>query len=239
MLKAIFFDLDGTLLPMNENEFAKGYFGLLSNKMEKYGYDKNQLIKVILAGTEAMYKNDGNKTNEEVFWDYFKGIYGKEKLLDMPYFEEFYRNEFKKTKGFCKDNPYAREIVEYAKSKVEYVVLSTNPIFPYIATLERMSFVGLKEDDFDFITSYENSNYTKPNPKYFHMLLNKFNLEPEEVIIFGNNDVEDYLCGKYANIDCYLVGNSLILHEDKNIECKKINLEDIKKIIDFEIEKRK
>ena len=77
MLKAIFFDLDGTLLPMNENEFAKGYFGLLSNKMEKYGYDKNQLIKVILAGTEAMYKNDGNKTNEEVFWDYFKGIYGK------------------------------------------------------------------------------------------------------------------------------------------------------------------
>ena len=111
MLKAIFFDLDGTLLPMDENEFAKGYFGLLSNKMEKYGYDKNQLIKVILAGTEAMYKNDGNKTNEEVFWDYFKGIYGKEKLLDMPYFEEFYRNEFKKTKVFCKDNPYAREIV--------------------------------------------------------------------------------------------------------------------------------
>lgn len=40
MLKAIFFDLDGTLLPMDENEFAKGYFGLLSNKMEKYGYDK-------------------------------------------------------------------------------------------------------------------------------------------------------------------------------------------------------
>ena len=91
----------------------------------------------------------------------------------------------------------------------------------------------------NYITSYENSNYTKPNPKYFHMLLNKFNLEPEEVIIFGNNDVEDYLCGKYANIDCYLVGNSLILHEDKNIECKKINLEDIKKIIDLEIEKRK
>ena len=72
MLKAIFFDLDGTLLPMDENEFAKGYFGLLSNKMEKYGYDKNQLIKVILAGTEAMYKNDGNKNREPRKMDAYK-----------------------------------------------------------------------------------------------------------------------------------------------------------------------
>lgn len=28
-IKAILFDLDGTLLSMNEDEFTKGYFGLL------------------------------------------------------------------------------------------------------------------------------------------------------------------------------------------------------------------
>jgi FMN phosphatase YigB (HAD superfamily) len=54
-----------------------------------------------------------------------------------------------------------------------------------------MSFNDLYEDDFDYITSYENSNYTKPNPMYFQILLDEFNLKPEEVILFGNNEYED------------------------------------------------
>lgn len=33
MIKAIFFDLDGTLLPMDEKEFTNLYFELLANKM--------------------------------------------------------------------------------------------------------------------------------------------------------------------------------------------------------------
>lgn len=38
MIKAILFDLDGTVLPMNEEEFTKGYFGLLCKKLVSYGY---------------------------------------------------------------------------------------------------------------------------------------------------------------------------------------------------------
>ena len=34
-------------------------------------------FKYVLAGTKAMYKNDGSKTNEEVFWNYFKEVYGE------------------------------------------------------------------------------------------------------------------------------------------------------------------
>ena len=58
MYKAIFFDLDGTLLPLNEEEFTKGYFHFLCEKMSNYGYDKNELINLIWAGTKEMYKND-------------------------------------------------------------------------------------------------------------------------------------------------------------------------------------
>ena len=82
MLKAVFFDLDGTLLPLNEEEFTKIYFGLLSKRMIPLGYEPEELISVIWAGTKAMYKNDGIKTNEEVFWDVFKSHYGIEKMKD-------------------------------------------------------------------------------------------------------------------------------------------------------------
>ena len=67
MIKAILFDLDGTLLPMNEDEFINKYFSLLTSKMVKYGYDKEKLAKSIWVGTKAMYENDGKNTNEEDF----------------------------------------------------------------------------------------------------------------------------------------------------------------------------
>ena len=33
MIKAILFDLDGTLLPMDQDTFIKAYFGLLAKKL--------------------------------------------------------------------------------------------------------------------------------------------------------------------------------------------------------------
>ncbi|MBQ2891627.1 MAG: HAD family hydrolase [Bacilli bacterium] len=210
MLKAVFFDLDGTLLPLNEEEFTKIYFGLLSKRMIPLGYEPEELISVIWAGTKAMYKNDGTKTNEEVFWDAFKNHYGIEKMKDKAYIDGFYTNEFKKTKESCEDNPLAKTIVSFCKDNNLLVVLSTNPIFPKVGTMTRMSYIGLKEEDFDYVTYYENSNYCKLNPMYFKELLNKFNLKPEEVIVFGNNTYEDGKCAKLCGIECFMVGDYVI-----------------------------
>lgn len=67
MIKAIFFDLDGTLLPMDLSEFLKTYLGMLGKKMEKYGYEKNKLIDTLMTGTNMMVKNDGSRTNYDLF----------------------------------------------------------------------------------------------------------------------------------------------------------------------------
>ena len=63
-IKMILFDLDGTLLPMDMDEFIKNYFGRLSKKLAPLGYDPQQLVKNIWTGTMAMVKNDGSRTNE-------------------------------------------------------------------------------------------------------------------------------------------------------------------------------
>lgn len=68
MIKVILFDLDGTLLPMDQEIFVKTYFGLIAQKLAPYGYQPKELIEAVWAGTKAMVKNDGRKTNEEVFW---------------------------------------------------------------------------------------------------------------------------------------------------------------------------
>ena len=35
--KAVLFDLDGTLLPMDQDAFTKGYFKLLAKKLSPHG----------------------------------------------------------------------------------------------------------------------------------------------------------------------------------------------------------
>lgn len=239
MLRAVFFDLDGTLLPMDENLFVNSYFGLLYQKIKDHGYEKETLISTIWKGTKAMYANTGEKSNEEAFWQVFENVYGKEKLKDKFLFDEFYANEFNNVKDICEDNPLAKKIVKYAKDKVGTVILSTNPIFPRLATIERASFVGLGENDFDYITSYEDCFHAKPNPEYFKDILKKFNLQPNEVILFGNNDYEDYACAKACGIDCYLVGDHIIEHKDMNITYPKIRMDEVIQVIDREMQKRK
>lgn len=214
MLKAVFFDLDGTLLPMDEKVFTEGYFKFLIEKVAPLGYEPKKLIDVIWKGTYLMVKNDGRKTNEEVFWDYFYSVYGKEKEKDKAVFDDFYRNEFSKASVFCKKNPLAKEIVSFVHSQGLEAILSTNPFFPRDGQRMRLSFISLDDTDFDYVTDYSNSSFCKPNPMYFRSLLQKRNLLPEEVILFGNNTLEDGDCASSCGIKTYLV-KGFIIHSDK------------------------
>lgn len=237
MIKAVFFDLDGTLLPMDEEKFTNVYFHLLCEKVLPLGYEKNKLISTILNGTKLMYENDGSKTNEEVFWDYFTTVYGKEKLKDKEVFDNFYVNEFRKVKEMCESNPLAKKIVKYAKENFSYVILATNPIFPLEGTKTRMSFVSLEEEDFDFVTAYENFSYCKPNKMYFLKILEKFNLKPEEVIFFGNNTIEDKKCAESVKIKTYLVGDYIINKNDYLKNYNVLKMEDVIPTLKLESEK--
>ena len=57
----ILFDLDGTLLPMDQDEFVNGYFKFLVKKAFSRGYEPEKLIRSIWAGTKSMVMNDGSR----------------------------------------------------------------------------------------------------------------------------------------------------------------------------------
>ena len=215
MIKAVFFDLDGSLLPMNEEEFTKTYFGLLCRKAAPYGYDKDKLVQTIWAGTKAMKNNDGSKTNEEAFWEVFASVYGVDEAEKMEkVFGEFYRNEFKQTKAVCFENPYAREIVDFCKQKGVKIAITTSPFFPKDGVVSRLGFLGLSESDFDLITSYENSSFCKPNPNYYFEICKKIGVNPHNAIMIGNDEREDMKAATEAGLMCYLVTDCRIMAKD-------------------------
>lgn len=212
MLKAVFFDLDGTLLPLDEPKFLGVYMEVLLNRMIPAGLKKENILNFSSSSYMAMVLNDGSKMNHEVFVDKFKEIHGHYTKEDADRIDDFYDNDFDKSLDVCGYNPLAKEIVKFVKDNGLICVLSTNPVFPMVAQVKRMARTGLEVSDFDYITSYENSRFCKPNPNYFIDLLNKFNLKPDEVIVIGNNTYEDGECSLGANIKCYLVRDCLIDH---------------------------
>ncbi len=217
--KAILFDLDGTLLPMDYDAYTKGYFGMLYRRIAEFGYTKEQFIGGMWKGVESMVRNDGSKINADRFWETFAGIMGKEILDRKPTIDEFYETEFQKTMIYTTPNPEAITAVRLAREKSDTVILATNPIFPEIATRTRMGFVGLKPDDFALVTHYENSCTCKPNPAYYIEICEKMGIDPKECLMIGNNTEEDIRAASTVGMDTYLITDCLIC-EGEMPECK-------------------
>jgi len=215
-LKTILFDLDGTLLPMDQDTFVKSYFGLLAKKMAPYGYEQNSFIKAIYSGVAAMVGNDGTKKNEEAFWKNFTGIYGEAAMEHLPIFEEFYRVEFQQVQNVCVFNPESREAVRTLKEMGYQLVLATNPLFPPVATESRVRWAGLDKEDFAWITTYDNSSFCKPNPAYYKEILDTLNIKPEECLMVGN-DVSEDMIAKTLGMRVFLLTKDLINTDNKDI----------------------
>ncbi len=215
-INTILFDLDGTLLPMDQEKFVNVYFKMLAAKLVPYGYEPQQLINAILAGIEAMIKNDGSQLNEDAFWKRFVDIYGDKVLADKPVFEDFYKNEFQDARSFCGFNPKAEETVRLLKDKGYRVVLATNPLFPSIATESRIRWAGLEPSEFDLYTTYENTSYCKPNLDYYRDILKRINCRPEECLMVGNDVGEDMVV-EALGMQAFLLTDCLINTQKKDI----------------------
>ena len=203
-IKTLLFDLDGTLLPMDMDMFTNGYFALLCRKLAPRGYDPDKLVEAVWAGTAAMVKNDGSRSNEAAFWDRFAQIFGEAALADQPLFEEFYASEFQQARQFCGFDPWAARAVRAVKASGREAVLATNPIFPAAGTRSRLSWTGLEPEDFRLVTTYENCRFCKPNVNYYRDILDKLSLRPEECLMVG--------------MGIFLITACLINREGKNVD---------------------
>ena len=207
------FDMDGTLLPMDQDEFVNGYFSLLSKKLIEY-IDLKQFVSATWSGVRSMGLSNGLKTNEVAFWDDFCKKTNTDINIIKPICDDFYGGDFKLAKQFTNENKLAKQAVELAKQASEYVVLATNPLFPLVAQEIRLSFIGLKKDDFDYITAYEDQRFIKPDTRYYEEILKKYNVKPSECLMIGNDEKEDgYPCG-LLGIDCYIVDDCLIKSDE-------------------------
>ena len=72
------------------------------------------------------------------------------------------------------------------------------------------------KEDFELITTYENSSYCKPNPKYYVEILEKTGLKPEECLMVGINAEEDMIA-ESLGMKVFLLTDCLINEKHADI----------------------
>ena len=221
-MNTILFDLDGTVLPMDMDEFIKTYISLLRDYCVSADYDGDAVVKSIWAGFAAVKKNDGMITNEELFWKVFmdsiKETYPdadqKFKRKMEKVCTKFYQSSFSVVRFITRPSQDCYDAVKMLQEKGYNLVLATAPVFPQVATYERLSWTGLKPEDFSYITTYENCCYTKPDLKYYEHLLKVIDKDPGDCLMVGN-DVDEDMCAAELGIDVFLLDEFVLNKNNK------------------------
>ncbi len=232
LYKALLLDLDGTLLDLDIEKFIPAYIEALSGKFNNF-ISQDNFIKHLFGATNKMVKNeDPAKKNETVFYDEFCRNIGISFEQLKPLIEDFYRNDFPNLSCWGQVHPHAQSVIEAAKKNNLTLVLATNPIFPAVAILQRLSWSGLSAEQFQLITTMENMHFCKPNPAYYLEITRNIKCPPENCLMAGNDTVEDLSASK-AGIDTFLVEDFILQRSEKEpISNYRGSLKDLALFID-------
>lgn len=210
MIKAILFDLDGTLLGVDMDHFLRHYLDRLSRHCARL-MDPQQFVICLLASTQAMIINDNlSLTNQQVFMtDFFKRLPCPPEQV-LPLIDGFYNDVFPQLREHVRPIPEIPSVIATARELGFKLVLATNPLFPAIAINHRIRWAGLDPARFELVTSYENMHFCKPNPHYYHEIVAFLGLAPMECLMIGNDVDDDINAAASAGLKTMLVDDMLV-----------------------------
>lgn len=231
-MRAVLFDLDGTLLDIDLDRFLRQYFAALGPVLAEItgaGVSERQGLSALMESTSAMCSDPTDRTNRAVFEERFLQLTGTDLSADAAAqrISAFYTNEFPELRGAHSPRRGAQEVVGAAREAGLCVALATNPIFPMQAIRERMRWADLDETWFDVITSYETMHACKPDGRYFAHVAWLLGVEPEECLMVGD-DAELDLPASEVGMSTFYVGS-----EPCGVRCACGDLGDLRAQLEY------
>ena len=192
MIKAILFDLDGTLLVNPMERFLPPYFQLLAEELAHLIPPQELVVELVRCTNHVIAHPDPERTNAEAFWERFTAATGLARAEVQPIIDRFYEERFPALASYTAPRPEARAVVQRAFERGYQVVIATNPVFPRRAIEHRLAWAGVPAEEFPYalITSYENMHACKPHAAYYREILEVIGRAPGEAIMVGDEGMD-------------------------------------------------
>ena len=231
MKKLIMCDLDNTLLPViTQEKFVDIWFRDVAVKFREHGLDPAVGLNAMNDGCRAMIFNKGSKSNIDVFYDVTCEISGYPRAQLELVMLDYYNTTYSNVRSITRENPYAVEIARLMREKSRYAVIATMPMFPIEACDTRMSWVGLRANMFDLVTTCDYSSYCKPHTGYFTEILEDFGVDAKDALMIGNDVREDMEPCEKLGIDAFLVTDYLL---DRGRDYERFRRGNYQQLIDY------
>lgn len=189
-MQGVLFDLDGTLLDVSMDAFLHRYFGALKATVAPK-YPGVDLLDAVRGSTGVMQRPHAGRTNQDAFYEDFLARTGIDLAEDWGVFEDFYRDVFPTLGEGYGPVPGALEAIEAARALGLKVAVATQPIFPRAAIEHRLAWAGLRDVEFDAVTTFEVMLACKPSPVYFRQVAEMIGCDPSQCLMVGDDREAD------------------------------------------------
>ena len=200
-------DLDDTLLPDSTERFLPEYLNALSDHLSNLAPQERVQNLLLMATYEAMKNNDPSVTIKQAFDENFYPNLGTTHDHLQNSLHDFYTNIHPSLSPILAPTPEVVDFMDNCLKNGFNIAIATNPIFPQIATYQRLRWAGLAPEDYPLalISTYENFHFSKPTPAYYMEFLAQLGWPDSPVVMVGDDPTMDILPAKQIGLSTYWV----------------------------------
>lgn len=189
-MRAVLFDLDGTLLDLDLGAFLRRYFAALeiaSAPLAGVHAGEGGFMEALHAATGTMMEQHPGQTNREVFYAELLQRTGVDLTEHWSVYERFYAEVFPTLGDTAGPAPGARAVVTTALELGLKVAIATNPIFPRAAVDHRLAWAEIADLPVSVVTTYESMQACKPHAAYYRQTAELLGVAPDQCLMVGDD----------------------------------------------------
>ncbi|MCD6381617.1 MAG: HAD family hydrolase [Candidatus Aenigmarchaeota archaeon] len=230
MIRAVFFDADGTLYRINKKRAYDELFKFLEDRIKldrKLIEDKWNELKNEIMNSQARW--DPEKRKREYLLRKLLEYFNVEniELIIKQSLELFWYIVLLEMEAM----PYAKEVLEDLSNR--YILVVTSEEFENILKKKLDAVLGDWKKYFKFLITPDETKIMKPSKRFYEFSMKKLDLKSNEVVVIGNSWEKDLKPAKEIGIKTILLNIRKEGEPDFQIKSLK-ELKDILKQIDIQ-----